>query len=92
MGHHSVCSESDYILGLRRKGEWSVKAIMVINDKYDNDNEYVIWIMAMMIGVLVKHTELMSQISLFLLHCLKLPQVTPLNHSALCLLFLVPFF
>ena len=31
----------------------------------------------------------MSQTSLFLLHCLKLPQVTPLNHSALCLLFLV---
>ena len=30
---------------------------MIINDKYDNDNEYVIWIMAMMIGVLVKYTE-----------------------------------
>ena len=57
MGHHSVCSESDYILGLRRKGEWSEKAIMIINDKYDNDNEYVIWILAMMIRVLVKHTE-----------------------------------
>ena len=31
--------------------------VMSVNDKYDNDNEYVIWIMAMMIGVLVKHTE-----------------------------------
>ena len=51
--------------------------VMSVNDKYDNDN------------VLVKYTELMSQTSLFLLHCLKLPQVTPLNHSALCLLFLV---
>ena len=36
--------------------EWKVIMVMSVNDKY-NDNEYVIWIMAMMIGVLVKHTE-----------------------------------